>query len=458
LQGERLFGIGKNLYMPPKPKRFEALIVDDDPDVRRTLSSALKAVGFRCDTAADGEHARQMLVVQNPDLLVTDLRMPILHGHRLVVDVFGRKNPPMVVVVTGLVEPAIASDLMLRGVADLVLKPFDAAVCAAKWLAMLRYRERIGTSISGRPELADVAAPSTPIQDDPSTHETVTSQIALATDTLRQQLKQITTSFEETIQNLETKHENLTAGFLGSVRLLTQLMRQFDGAESTHAARVERLAEGISDRAKSSRDELRNIRLASLLHDLGMFGMPDSVRVTSPDAMNPVQLDAYRRYPEIGATLLSEVPGCASAVGLILAHAENFDGTGFPRGLRGRDIPIGARIIRLADGVDSFGMYHKGPNLDDRLATHLLEQRGIIYDPELVDASFEFLMDSLILAKLSSCTTSELEIGDVLDEDLLSPQGHIVARRGGVVNETMKKYVKRIMGEVTIRIRRSEPT
>lgn len=443
--------------MPSTPKRFEALIVDDDPEVRRTLSSALKAVGFRCDTAADGEHARQMLITQSPDLVVTDLRMPILHGHRLVVDVFERPSPPMVVVVTGLVEPAIASDLILRGVADLVLKPFDAAVCAAKWLAMLRYRERIGTLVSGRPELFNGDSPSAPPLSDPATHETITAQITVATDTLRQQLKQITTSFEESILDLETKHENLTAGFLGSVRLLTQLMRQFDGAESTHAARVERLAEGISDRAQSSRDDLRNIRLASLLHDLGMFGMPDSVRVTSPDAMNPAQLDAYRRYPEIGATLLSEVPGCASAVGLILAHAENFDGTGFPRGLRAKEIPIGARIIRLADGVDSFVMHHKGANLDDRLASHLLAQRGAIYDPELVDAAFEFLMDSLILAKLASCTTSALEIGDVLDEDLLSPQGHIVARRGGVVNETMKKYVKRIMGEVTIRVQRSNP-
>ena len=65
--------------MSSKPKRFDALVVDDDPEVRRSLSSALKAVGIRCDTAADGEHARQMMVTQSPDLLVTDLRMPIHH-------------------------------------------------------------------------------------------------------------------------------------------------------------------------------------------------------------------------------------------------------------------------------------------------------------------------------------------------------------------------------------------
>jgi len=443
--------------MPTKDKRYSALIVDDDPEVRRTLSTALKSVGFQCDTASDGEHARKMLVVQSPDLLVTDLRMPIRHGHRLVVDVFDRKSPPMVVVVTGLVEPAIASDLVLRGVADLVLKPFDAQVCAAKWLAMLRYRERLGSAFAGHPELTDGDEAGTSDMGDASAHQAVTVQIAEATETLRHQLRQITSSFEETIQDLETKHENLTAGFLGSVRLLTQLMRQFDGAESTHAARVERLAEGICERARVGREDLRNIRLASLLHDLGMFGMPDSVRITAPETMNESQLDAYRRYPEIGATLLSEVPGCAPAVGLVVAHAECFDGTGFPKGLRGRGIPLGARVIRLADGVDSFMMYNKGPDMNERLATHLLEARGTMYDPELVDASFEFLLDSLVQANQISCTAGELEIGDVLDEDLLSPQGHIVARRGATVNETMRNYVRRIMGDISIRVRRGDP-
>ncbi len=442
--------------MPQKEKRYSALIVDDDPEVRRTLSTALKAVGFLCDTASDGEHARKILVVQNPDLLVADLRMPIRHGHRLVVDVFERKSPPMVVVVTGLVEPAIASDLILRGVADLVLKPFDAQVCAAKWLAMLRYRQRLGSAISGHPELAGSDESESENYGETPSHRSVTEELSEATETLRHQLRQITSSFEETIQDLENKHENLTAGFLGSVRLLTQLMRQFDGAESTHAARVERLAEGISERARVGREDLRNIRLASLLHDLGMFGMPDSVRITSPEAMNESQLDAYRRYPEIGATLLSEVPGCASAVGLVVSHAECFDGSGFPKGLRGRGIPLGARIIRLADGVDSFMMHNKGPAMNERLATHLLEARGHIYDPELVDASFEFLLDSLVQASQVICTAGELEIGDVLDDDLLSPQGHIVARRGATVNETMRNYVKRIMGDIELRVRRAD--
>lgn len=438
--------------MSNEEKVYHALVVDDDPDIRRVVTRALKAVGFSCDSASDGEFARQKLNLTKTDLLVTDLRMPVRHGHRLIVDVFGRIAPPMVVVITGLVEPAIASDLVMRGVADLVLKPFDPIVLAAKWKAMLRYRDSHGGGVPRVVGSANTPSPVTEAMD----QESVARQLSEASDALRSHLKEITSSFEETIQDLERKQETLSAGLLGSVRLLTQLMRQFDSGESSHPARVERLAEGICDRVTIDRDELRNIRLASLLHDLGQFGMPDSVRITPPEQMSASQLEAYRRYPEIGATLLSEVPGCVSAVELIVAHAEWFNGTGFPKRLRGTDIPLGARIIRLADGVDTFLMYHSGKERETALAAHLVAERGIVYDPDILDASFEFLVESLKRANKVTCTVHELEIGDILEADLISPQGHIIARRGATVNETMKTYVQRIMGDTKITVQRSE--
>lgn len=429
---------------------YHALVVDDEPEIRRLISRALRSLGFTCDTAPDGESARKKLIIKKTDLLVTDLRMPVRHGHRLVVETLQRKSPPMIVVLTGLVEPAIASDIMLRGVADLVLKPCDPDVCAAKWLAMLRYREQLAAVAHGdAPESAAALGAAT-------AEDSIATQLEATSKRLRAQLHEITSSFEETIQDLEKKHENLTAGFLGSIRLLTQLMRQFDGAESTHAARVERLAEGICERVAVSRDLLRNVRLASLLHDLGQFGMPDSVRITAPADMTPAQRDAYRRYPEIGATLLSEVQGCEHVVDLVIAHTENFDGSGFPKQLAGQNIPLGARIVRLADGIDTFLMYCGEKDVEAPLMAHLLEERGRTYDPELLDASVEFFVTFLKKIRSVRCTVSALQIGDILEEDLVSPQGHFIARRGATVNNTMKTYVKRIMGNATIRVQRPE--
>lgn len=306
---------------------YSALVVDDDPNIRRTVSRALRGIGFSCDTAPDGEVARQKLVTQRVDLLVADLRMPVRHGHRLVVETLERKSAPVVVVITGLVEPAIVSDLVMRGVADFVSKPFDARVYAVKWLALLKYREGHpapppATPAPGKASPETPSGSAAPVAD----QDTVARQLGETADALRKQLSEITGSFEATIQDLERKQENLSAGFIGSVRLLTQLMRKVDGAEeSTHAARVERLAEGICDRLQVTRDQVRNIRLAALLHDLGQFGMPDAVRLLPPERMNAKQLEAYKRYPEIGATLLSEVQGCEQVVDIVMAHTEHFE-------------------------------------------------------------------------------------------------------------------------------------
>lgn len=434
---------------------YHALIVDDDPDVRRTLSRALRNLNFGCETASDGEIARKAMVIKQPDLLVTDLRMPIRHGHRLVVEALERKPPPLIAVITGLVEPAIAYDIVARGVVDVTIKPFDAKVCAAKWLAMLQHRETLAAAISSGPAEAKPADASPPAPDATHSEDSVAAELEKTTAALRGQLKDITANFESTIANLEKKHANLTAGFLGSIRLLTQLMRKFDGAESTHAARVERLAEGICDSLKVDRDLLRNVRLGSLLHDLGQFGMPDSVRVTPVSKMNARQLEAYRHYPEIGATLLSEVQGCEHVVDLVMAHAEHFDGKGFPKQVSGKKIPLGARIIRLADGIDTFLMEYDGDAGEDSLSDHLIAERGAQYDPEILDASFEFLLGFLHQVKTVECSIHLLQVGDILDEDLLSPLGHIIARRGATVNTTMKSYVSRILGDTTIRVQRA---
>lgn len=434
---------------------YHALVVDDDPDVRRTLSRALRNLGFSCNTASDGEMARKDMIVHPPDLLVTDLRMPVRHGHRLVVETMERSSPPLVVVVTGLVEPAIAYDIIARGVLDVTLKPFDAGVCAAKWLAMLQHRKTLSATIAS--SAVPAAASPDPAGKSPAQSEdSVAEQLERTTIALRGQLKEITANFEETIGSLEKQHANLTAGFLGSIRLLTQLMRKFDGAESTHAARVERLAEGICESLRADRDMLRNVRLGSLLHDLGQFGMPDSVRVTPVSKMTARQRDAYRHYPEIGATLLSEVKGCEQVVDLVLAHAEHFDGNGFPKQLSGKGIPLGARIIRIADGIDTFLMEYEDEDAEEKLSAHLIAEREHQYDPEILDASFEFLLGFLKKVKTVECSTRELRVGDILEEDLLSPLGHIIARRGATVNATMKTYVERILGDTTIRVQRSD--
>jgi len=111
---------------------YRALVVDDEELVRQLAVRSLSAEGFRCDQAANGEIAAQMFLDTRYDVVLTDLRMPRRHGHSLAVELLSRPERPVIVVVTGVLEPRLAKDLLARGVDDIAFKPVDYEVLGAK--------------------------------------------------------------------------------------------------------------------------------------------------------------------------------------------------------------------------------------------------------------------------------------------------------------------------------------
>jgi DNA-binding response OmpR family regulator len=116
------------------------LVVDDEAAVRELTIRALDQEGFECDPAINGEQALKMLEITQYDAVITDLRMPQVHGHALVVELLKRKERPAVLVLTGILEPRLAKDLLARGVDDIFFKPVDHRLMAVKLAALLSYR------------------------------------------------------------------------------------------------------------------------------------------------------------------------------------------------------------------------------------------------------------------------------------------------------------------------------
>lgn len=143
---------------------YRALIVDDEAAIRKLLQRALLVEGFECMTAEDGQQAAELTRCHAFDLVVTDLAMPVKHGHSLAVQLLEQQDRPLVVVLTGIAEPRLAKDLFARGVDDVVLKPVDFRMFAAK-LRSLVNRKRAGAP--ARPPAGAPAASSEPRMDLP---------------------------------------------------------------------------------------------------------------------------------------------------------------------------------------------------------------------------------------------------------------------------------------------------
>jgi DNA-binding response OmpR family regulator len=156
---------------------FRALVVEDDVLVRQATSRALTMEGFVCDVAADGMQALEKLQRRTFDIAVSDLRMPVLNGHKLVVEMLEMDSRPAIIVLTGLPEPKLVRDLFARGVEDVMAKPANYDILALKAKA-LAVRRRVLQQAAAQPGLvSDVEDVPTSghsngdsITENPSTH------------------------------------------------------------------------------------------------------------------------------------------------------------------------------------------------------------------------------------------------------------------------------------------------
>ncbi|HEX4145673.1 MAG TPA: response regulator [Pirellulales bacterium] len=152
---------------------YQALIIDDEPVLRQALARALGQPRFHCDFAENGRQALRMIAEQRYDLVVTDLRMPEVNGHQLAVELLGRADRPIVIVVTGVTEPKIERDLRSRGVDEIMFKPIDYSILAARALAM----------IESRAARADVHLPAAaPVVEASSARDSIEDRRMPATD------------------------------------------------------------------------------------------------------------------------------------------------------------------------------------------------------------------------------------------------------------------------------------
>ena len=426
---------------------LRALVVDDEPQVRALTVRALSSEGFSCDAAVDGRDAEQRLTQQDYDVVVTDLRMPNVHGHKLAVEILKHSDSPLVFVLTAVAEPKLAQDLFERGIEDIFLKPVTYSHMATKIRVVAERRKRALETVTAQPSGAESAGGS---------RNEVKRQIVEATSTLRSQLGAVTESFKATISDLERQQKALEDGFLGSVRMLSNLINQVTQYGGSHAARVENLSTKLGEAAGLDHNQLRELRIAALLHDIGQFGMPDAIRNKPPSRLSPDESSVYRNYPIIGGALLSEVPGADNIVELIETHAENYDGSGFPYGLKGTEVPLGARIIRLADGCDNFMMHHRDEN-DPWANTrrHVKSNEGVLYDPVLAGYALKYLKEMEAEAddeEVEEVAARDLAIGQVLAQHVHDDDGRFLARKGAVLTASMLPRIQRLAISQTVRV------
>jgi putative nucleotidyltransferase with HDIG domain len=175
--------------------------------------------------------------------------------------------------------------------------------------------------------------------------------------------------------------------FYGTVSALSQAIDAKDGFTRGHADRVSRIAGAIARELGVAERQIEQIELAGLLHDIGKIGIEDRI-LMKPARLDPDVQELMRRHPIYGASILEPSAALRPLVPIVLSHHENFDGSGYPQGLKGEEIPLGSRILIVADtyeAMTSDRIYRKAPG-HERAMEQLNRYKGTQFDPVIVRA------------------------------------------------------------------------
>ena len=309
-------------------KVAKVLVVDDEPAITVALAKKLRREGYDCVTAGSAEEALNRFQVYLPDVVISDVRMPGMSGLELLKQV--KKHDPgiKVILITAYAEIDFVVEALRHQADDYLLKPFNLK------------------------ELA--------------------SSVARALE-----------------QDVAERADSETPGEGSSTLTILALARAIELREQFARGHVERVAKGAQTMGRAlglGTHELRDLWLAAVLHDLGKLSVPESI-LNKPGELDEDEWGVIRRYPQAGALVVEGIPDLEPARAGILHHREQWDGSGYPLGLKQEAISLTGRIIGLVEAFDA--MTHDRPYreaLDRGQALNELEAgRGDRFDPELLD-------------------------------------------------------------------------
>ncbi|MDD2309123.1 MAG: response regulator [Desulfuromonadaceae bacterium] len=398
------------------------LLVDDEENILRAIQRLLMDDNFNIETATSGEEALEKLqTLENVGLIVSDQRMPGMNG----AEFLGRSQEyapyAQRILLTGYSDINATIEAINKGGAGRYLsKPWDdeelvSAIRHALGIYRLGVETRRLNEINNQ-QKEELAAWNAGLK----------KRLLQTAATIREQ--------HEAIKGLDEK--NIAAVLC---RTFDNFFEVMGDRNAVHARTVSILVTDVARKMGLDAETVALFRLAALLHDAGKFGTLSHMIHKHQEDMSESELSDYRHHPARGEEMFSKVDELAGGLPAIRGHHEAFDGSGFPDGLRGDSIPLGARLIAIADHIET-SAHSVGSNRADYALMSARFRGGALFDPELI-AQFQAITRIVYFEGRKAATFTEVEIapaqlvpGMTISRDVESGDGVLLIQRGNVLD------------------------
>jgi putative nucleotidyltransferase with HDIG domain len=338
-------GIGLEVPAPTRMPRI--LVLEDEASIQSLVRAMLKVRGFECDCAGSIADARALIQHARYDIVLVDVNLPDGSGLQLVEE--SGAGEMLVIVMTGSNDIQTAVQAIRNGAIDFITKPFTVG----------QFLQRVDKALEewrSRESLHGYA-------------HALETLVHMKTEELSRTSRQIDDVCD------------MTVAALGAALNLK------DHETADHCTRVSQNCVRLGSLLSLSDYEMKYLRWGAYLHDVGKIGVPEQLLMKKGPLL-PEERKVMERHPAMGYAMLRNIDFLEFATDVVIAHHERFDGSGYPRGLRGDSIPLNARIFAVVDTLDAMtsDRPYRAALPFSAFKAELRHTSGTLFDPEIVDA------------------------------------------------------------------------
>ena len=329
-------------------RSIRILVVDDELHVRTMIGSTLEREGYDVQLAGSGREAYEALERNSFDLVLTDIVMQDGNGLALLERIHALQPHLPVVMVSAIHDISVAIDSMRRGAYDYLLKPFE--------------REHLVNTVQRALDHRQV------LQESHNYQQSLEQVVQARTEMLRQAMEDLENSYDVTLE------------------ALGDALDLKDSETEGHSKRVTAYTIALARAMGISPAQIKVIARGAFLHDIGKMAIPDEI-LRKPGNLTQDEQEVMREHCTRGYHILRKIPFLSEAAEIVYSHQEHYNGSGYPSGLSGNQIPIGARIFAVADTLDAITSdrpYRNARNFDVA-REEILRCSGTQFDPAVVE-------------------------------------------------------------------------
>ncbi len=347
----------------------KVLFVDDEEHILKSLRRLMMDEDIEVFTAASGKEGLDLLEkTEGIEIIISDQRMPGMTGAEFLQQ--AKETAPD------------ALRLILTGYADV-----NATIDAINKGGACRYIGKPWNDEELKQVIRDAVSQFRLIRENKRLSQLVVKQneeLQEWNSNLKHRVLEQTSAIRTSNERLRELNGKMNKNFEGCLEAFSGLIELRDREMENHSKKVARLSVKIAEGIKLPKDDIETIKVAALLHDIGKIGLPEKLMIMNTDGMTGEELEQFYRHSLLGQSAIDSIDDMRPAGILIRHHHEYFDGSGFPDGLAGEDIPLGARIIALADTFDLTFTRNRGDNALEVALKTLKADSNKKFDPALL--------------------------------------------------------------------------